>query len=199
MRITGGRLSGRRLRVPREEVRPTTDRVRGALFSIVAARIPGARFLDLFAGSGAVGLEAWSRGADSVCWVECKRRVLAVLRANVAAADVSEGRIVAADAVASLKKGFHGEQFDIIFADPPYDWAERDCVARSGRDNHEQGEARDVILDLVRRNGCLAPGGLLIVEQAAGLAPATGRGWQLVGHRKYGRSSLTFYEEGHAS
>ena len=70
LRITGGTHRGRNIKVPKDDVRPTQDMVREALFSILQVDIGGCRFLDLYGGSGAVGLEAWSRGADFVCWVE---------------------------------------------------------------------------------------------------------------------------------
>jgi 16S rRNA (guanine(966)-N(2))-methyltransferase RsmD len=84
MRVTGGTLGGRLLKVPKgDAVRPTQDMVRQALFSSFATLVPGSRFLDLFAGSGAVGLEAWSRGAAYVCWVESDPRAFRVLKENV--------------------------------------------------------------------------------------------------------------------
>lgn len=83
LRITGGELGGRQIRVPDGPVRPTQDRVREALFSMLGDRVVGARFLDLFAGSGAVGIEAWSRGAAQVCFVENNKRAYLILRQSV--------------------------------------------------------------------------------------------------------------------
>ena len=98
MRIVGGDFGGRRLKVPRTDaVRPTQDSVREALFSMLGAAVAGADFLDLFAGSGAVGLEALSRGAKSATFVELDRRHLAVVRENAAALAVGrDARFVAA-------------------------------------------------------------------------------------------------------
>ena len=79
MRITGGTLARRNIKVPGKDVRPTTDMVREALFSIIAMRLPDCSVLDLFAGSGVIGIEAWSRGAGKVCGVESERHVLKVL------------------------------------------------------------------------------------------------------------------------
>ncbi|MBI3987315.1 MAG: RsmD family RNA methyltransferase, partial [Lentisphaerae bacterium] len=142
MRITGGVLGGRRLRVPSGPVRPTQDRVREALFSSLAAFIPGARVLDLFAGSGAVGLEALSRGAAFVCWVESNRRVFAVLHENIRtlAGDASArmgpkedagglppgidpavAGLVLREALDFLSAAPPEAPFDLVFADPPYD------------------------------------------------------------------------------
>ena len=93
MRVSGGALGGRRIEVPGgDRVRPTQDMVRQALFSSLAALVPECRFLDLFAGSGAVGLEAWSRGAAHVTWVERDPRTLAVLRGNVASLALNRTR-----------------------------------------------------------------------------------------------------------
>lgn len=91
MRITGGELRGRRLEVS-PTIRPTQDMVRQAIFSALAAVVPGARVLDLFAGSGSLGLEAWSRGAGSVCWVEADGRTLALLKKNIALLTGHDGR-----------------------------------------------------------------------------------------------------------
>ena len=130
MRVTGGIVGGRTVKVPRgDKVRPTQDRVRQALFSSLAARIPGSRFLDLFAGSGAVGLEAWSRGAALVCWVESDAKVFEVLQGNVVAlcgsasghAEEQEWRVIRSDVFRFLN-GLQGAAgYDIVFADPPYD------------------------------------------------------------------------------
>lgn len=120
MRITGGLLGGRLIKAPGGPVRPTQERVREALFSIIGDRIVGCRFLDLFAGSGAVGIEAWSRGAAFVCWVEQQPRVCAVLEQNVRELCDARTRILRWNVEPLLKKGLEEPPFDIIFADPPY-------------------------------------------------------------------------------
>ena len=121
MRIVGGRWRGRTLTSPPDErVRPTTDKVREAWMSIIHASLPGARVVDLFAGSGALGLEALSRGAASVDFVELAPASLEVLRANVerlGAAAVS--RIRRADALV-YAQGLGAGAYDVAFADPPY-------------------------------------------------------------------------------
>ena len=108
------------LRVPHGAVRPTQDRVRAALFSILGARVSGARCLDLFAGTGALGLEAWSRGAASVCWVESHPRHLAVLRQNVHELGGPEAAIFRVDVRVFIEKGLAPGPYDIILCDPPY-------------------------------------------------------------------------------
>lgn len=126
MRISGGAARGIELQVPRgDAVRPATDGMRQAVFSSLAARIPGARFADLFAGSGAYGLEAFSRGASGGTFVERSAKALACLRRNIESVAKSVGRdpgllsAVEADAL-SLPAGV-GEPPDLIFVDPPYE------------------------------------------------------------------------------
>jgi len=125
MRIVAGRHKGRRLRAPAGAgTRPTADRVREALFSILGP-VEGLRVLDLYAGSGALGLEALSRGAGSATFVESARPALAAIRANLDAVG-EEGEVVASDAIRWLRGGDGREgAFDLVFCDPPYDAAAR--------------------------------------------------------------------------
>jgi 16S rRNA (guanine966-N2)-methyltransferase len=125
MRITGGNARGIPLTLPKGDgVRPATDAMRQAVFSSIASRVPGARFLDLFAGSGAYGLEALSRGAAGGVFVEKNGKTAACIRENIAAVCKSLGRgtqdlvVVAADA-ANVPAA--GEAPDLVFIDPPYD------------------------------------------------------------------------------
>jgi len=123
VRIVGGELSGRRLRAPRgSSTRPTADRVREAIFNILGAPGLGARALDLYAGSGALGLEALSRGCTHAVLVERAEAALRVLRANIAALGLAaRARVVAGDVVrATLGLARAGERFTWIFLDPPY-------------------------------------------------------------------------------
>ncbi|HEU5169961.1 MAG TPA: RsmD family RNA methyltransferase [Gemmatimonadales bacterium] len=128
MRLVAGRFGGRRLIVPRgARVRPTADRVREAWMSIVAPALPGARVLDLFAGSGALGLEALSRGAATADFVELAPASLRALRANIDALGVADiARVHRADAL-RFAAGLAPGAYDLAFADPPYasDAAER--------------------------------------------------------------------------
>jgi 16S rRNA (guanine966-N2)-methyltransferase len=121
MRIVAGEFRGRRLHVPGDRrVRPTADRVREAWFSILGDQLVGARVLDLWAGSGALGLEALSRGAKHVQFVERRRNSLAILRRNVATLDVEDRvTVVRGDAVRHVRE-LRQEAVDIAFADPPY-------------------------------------------------------------------------------
>jgi 16S rRNA (guanine966-N2)-methyltransferase len=122
VRIIAGRWRGRRLKALKGQgVRPTTDRVREAWMAALGPRIPGARILDLFAGSGALGLETLSRGAAKVVFVERSKKAVGVIRANVSllGAD-AECRVVVGDAMAFFRKLQPGD-FDVILADPPYE------------------------------------------------------------------------------
>lgn len=125
MRIIAGRYRGRKLKSPpSSQTRPTSDRLRETLFNILTPRIKGARFLDLCAGTGAVGIEALSRGASYVTFVDKSRKMCELIQANLDALDVeqSEVAIVADDALSFLRHFVKkGEQpFDIVFFDPPY-------------------------------------------------------------------------------
>lgn len=121
MRIVAGEWGGRRIAAPPgRETRPTTDRVREAWMSAVADFLPGARVLDLFAGSGALGLEALSRGADYAVFVENGPPALRVLRGNLDALGAgSRAEIVRADAI-RYASALQRDAFDVAFADPPY-------------------------------------------------------------------------------
>lgn len=120
MRIVGGKWGGRDLTSPGARVRPTAENVRAALFDALGAEVVGAIVLDLFAGSGALGLEAASRGASAVDFVESGPEALHALRANVAAFRIRDaGRIFKKDA-APFVEALEPDRYDIAFADPPY-------------------------------------------------------------------------------
>ena len=122
MRIIAGEWRGRRLKTPRgDATRPTSDRVREAWFSIVGHNIAGASVLDLFSGSGALGLEALSRGAASVVFVEKARAALDALRANIATLGVQDASTVIRGDAMRYARGLDAHTFDLAFADPPYD------------------------------------------------------------------------------
>src|ERR1043166_1723694 len=123
MRIIAGRWRGRRIAAPADRlVRPTGDRVREAWMSIVHPNLPGARVLDLCAGSGALGLEALSRGAEVVDFVESAPRSLEVLRANIESLGAGPGNAIVhpTDALRFVQD-LPGRDYDVAFADPPYD------------------------------------------------------------------------------
>ena len=118
MRIVAGEFKGRRLRMPRgAPTRPTADRVREALFSMLGD-VTGARVLDLYAGSGALGIEALSRGAESAVFVERDARAAAAIQANLDAIG-AEGEVSRQDVLAFVRRD--GRSYDLVFCDPPYD------------------------------------------------------------------------------
>lgn len=178
MRIAGGQFRGRVLKVPKsDQIRPTEERVREALFNIVQTEIVGADFLDLFAGSGAVGLEALSRGAASVTFVEASRRHIAVLKENLATLGL-HATVVASDVWHYLAR-YTGTGFAIVFADPPYALG----VERGYRE----------ILGLLASRGVVRSGGLFVAEMTAAQTADEAPGWTLARDRTYGRTRLCLW------
>lgn len=118
MRIIAGKAGRVAIKVPPAVARPTTDFVRQAIFSMLAAKVEGARVLDLFAGSGAIGLEALSRGAASCVFVDEHRQAAATITGNLAKTRLEGGRVVKADVSSFLKRD--NATYHLIFADPPY-------------------------------------------------------------------------------
>lgn len=175
MRIIGGKFKKRTLFTPKSEsVRPTTSQLREALFNICQWEIEGARFLDLFAGSGAVGLEALSRGAAQVTFVENHRVALTAIHKNIESLNVQGStKIIGIDAFKALQKLVEsGQIFDLIYADPPY------------------GEGLGArILDFLDRHSLLALGGSLFIEDSELKMPSLNT-LQLHAQRKLGRAHL---------
>lgn len=168
--------------MPRGDVRPTQDKVREAIFSSLAPLIPGARILDLFAGSGAMGLEAWSRGAAAVCWVEQNRSVFRTLQQNVRelCGDSPQARCVCADALSFLRSE-GGVKYDIVFCDPPYGKTERGRLEQ--------------MLNVLGGSPSLPPGALLVYEHGAAEAPADSPLWELKRSRRYGKTGVVIYQK----
>ncbi|MCC7008879.1 MAG: 16S rRNA (guanine(966)-N(2))-methyltransferase RsmD [Acidobacteria bacterium] len=166
MRIIAGRLKGRRLRAPvGPGVRPTSDRLRETLFNVLRDRMDGARVLDAFAGTGAVGLEAISRGASHVTFVEADRRAAAALCANIDACGAAQGSRVIQDTLhrAATRGAAVLGPFDVIFLDPPYDFADLDGgLADAGRLLAPEGV---VVLEHSRRRGAPAAAASLIRQR----------------------------------
>jgi 16S rRNA (guanine966-N2)-methyltransferase len=176
LRVVGGRLGGRRLRaVPGRETRPTGDRVREALFAILGGRVEGARVLDLFAGTGALAIEALSRGASSAVLVEQAAPAVEVIRANLDALGLAERcRVRRTRAEAYLRTQRDGP-FDLVLLDPPYAASVGLVAGLLGR--------------LART--ALAPGAVVVVEAAArSEAPPWPPGLVPERPRRYGDTSL---------
>ena len=180
MRITGGEFCGRTVLVPKSDaIRPTQDRVRESLFSILQPELSAAVFLDLFAGSGAVGLEALSRGAAHTTFVEASRNHAAVLSRNLEAMKVgTRGEIVVANAYRWIET-YVGKGYTIVFADPPYALGE------------ERGYAA-VLATLAARN-VVRPDGLFIAEMTAVQKAEETPGWDLLRDRTYGKTRICIW------
>jgi len=185
MRIIAGEHRGRTIAAPPGlTTRPTPDRVRGALFSALESRLggpgslEGVRVLDLFAGSGALGLEALSRGAASAVFVERDRQALAALQANLAALGLqAQARVVGEDVVHALPSlAAGGERFDAVLMDPPYG-------------DPEAAEA----LRALAGGTLLRAGGVIVFEHAASEAPPEDSLLQRERTRAYGTVALTVY------
>jgi 16S rRNA (guanine(966)-N(2))-methyltransferase RsmD len=180
MRVIGGTARGRRLEAPKgEAVRPTLDRVRESLFNILAPRIVGARFLDLFAGSGANGIEALSRGASLCIFVDSGEASIRALRKNLDGTGFSAtARVMRLPLPEGLSKlGSNGGPYDLIFADPPY-----------ALEVHER------LLSGIKELGLLADQGLIVVEHSTrtDIGDALG-GFERVRQARYGDTTLSFY------
>ncbi len=178
VRLGAGRLKGRVLPVG-PGVRPTGSRVREALFDVLGSRIEGARVLDLFAGSGALGLEALSRGAAEALLAEADAQVLRVLRRTALALGGRSARVVRLHLPRQLARlaAIVPSGFDVILADPPYRF-----------DRH---------FDLLRGAApLLAKGGVLVLEHPASEEmPVSAASLRRVDLRRYGESGLSFYED----
>lgn len=168
------------IQVPASVTRPTTDFVRQALFSMLSGRIEGARVLDLFAGSGALGLEALSRGAAACVFVERQRQAAAVIAKNLEKTKLTGGRVVASAVDAFLRRD--AGQYDLILADPPY-W-------KYLGDVDEIAALLDGAMILPR----LADGGWFVAEASSLYRPPEPPGMVLADRRTYGSSALLFYQ-----
>ncbi|MDE6550721.1 MAG: 16S rRNA (guanine(966)-N(2))-methyltransferase RsmD [Clostridia bacterium] len=177
MKIIGGSLKGRNIYAPRgEAVRPTADKVRGSIFDTLQTVIGGARFLDLFAGSGAVGIEAYSRGADEVVFCERSTDALSYLKRNVSLLG-DKAKIYAGDSIASI--GRLRGRFDIIFCDPPY---ADDCLAQ--------------VCSAIDAHGALKDDGVIIYERSS-LSPVPAPdGYRIIKSRRYGAATLDYLVKG---
>lgn len=180
-RIIGGAAGGRRLHTPPgDRTRPTSDRVREAMFSAIESwcgSLTGLAFLDLYAGSGAVGLEAWSRGAERITLVESDRRTAEVVRRNARELDTC-GVTVLAQPVAAVLRGASDTAYDIVFADPPYPLGDDDVAAD---------------LAALVTGQWLAPGAMVIVERSSrSPEPAWPEGIDGTRSKKYGETLLWY-------
>src|SRR5205814_2608447 len=177
MRVIAGSAGGLRLEVPSRGVRPTMDRVKAAIFSSLGDHILGARVLDLFAGTGGLGIEALSRGAASALFVELNRQAARAIERNLAIVQL-QAKVRVEDVFEFAR---HTDvQFDIVFADPPY----------------ERTSAGESFTDLLLSNSAIprlvAAGGVFVLEKRPGeTMPAHSR-WELLRKRRYGTTQVLF-------
>ena len=178
MGIVGGTFGGRPLAVPRDQaIRPTSDRVREAVFNVLAHgfrdRLEGSRVLDLFAGTGALGLEALSRGAAFCVFVEESTEGRGLIRSNVEAMGL-EGRtrVLRRDATRLGAAGAVAP-FGLLFADPPYGRGLGEAALRSAK-----------------QGGWLLPGAICLVEEAAAANFDPGEGFEVLDERRYGETAM---------
>ncbi|HMO50778.1 MAG TPA: 16S rRNA (guanine(966)-N(2))-methyltransferase RsmD [Kiritimatiellia bacterium] len=185
VRISGGIHRGRTLQVPRAGVRPTKDMVRQALFSAIGDSITGKRVLDLFAGSGAIGLDALSRGASAAVFIEMHPRTYEMLTRNLHALYPESSplrRTVRADAFAWLRGFRENESFDLIVADPPY--------------RPPEGEAWGASLTAaLAGHPALRPGGLFVLEQHADEPVIDNPVLSVIKDARYGETRLVYYRQ----
>jgi 16S rRNA (guanine966-N2)-methyltransferase len=181
-RVIAGEAGGRRLAVPDgRDTRPTSDRAREGLFATIASMLgslAGARVLDLYAGSGAIGLEALSRGAEHVLLVEHGTRAARVIRENIEAIGLPGAELAAGRVERVLARGPGQHRYDVVFADPPYALADA-AVSR--------------VLSLLAEQGWLAPGALVIVERATRSGPLSWPdGFAADRARRYGEATFWY-------
>ncbi|HSL91736.1 MAG TPA: 16S rRNA (guanine(966)-N(2))-methyltransferase RsmD [Candidatus Limnocylindrales bacterium] len=179
MRIVAGKWRGRPLRAPKGlAVRPTSDRVREAIFDILGGGVEGASVLDLFAGSGALGLEAISRGASRGVFVESDPAAFGFLRKNIESLGAGEAEAILLDYRQALRRlGARSMRFDLVFLDPPYG----------------KGLAADAAARLSRAE-IVAPGGTVAVEEAVRTPEAAfPEAWELSADRRYGDTRVMLF------
>jgi 16S rRNA (guanine966-N2)-methyltransferase len=180
MRVISGIAGGITLAVPKTDIRPTMDRVKGAIFSSLEPALEGSRVLDLFAGAGSLGIEALSRGAVEAIFVEKEARAAEVITRNLEKTRLKGGILRVADVFSYLDRLAPKGAFDFVFADPPY------AKKPGERDFAPELLASQPLAD------SLAPGGLFILEKIPGQPlPLFGR-WELTRERKYGATEVAW-------
>ena len=181
VRIIGGEWRRRSLEFPAiDDVRPTPDRVRETLFNWVAPVLPGSRCLDLFAGSGALGLEALSRGAGQATFVDQSRALLKALRANLGTLNASNSEVVQADVMAYLERESNDGAMDLVFLDPPF---------RAG--------FVEPVCERLAAGAWVKPGSLVYIEHESDLPePRLPQNWELSRRKTAGQVCYSLYEVG---
>lgn len=190
MRVIAGLYRGRIIAAPKgDATRPTTDRVKESVFSALTSRLGadlgGATVLDAFAGSGALGIEALSRGCSSATFIESDRKAIATVKSNLASLGVeSRSRTVLGDVFALAQRGvIQGGPFALLLLDPPYRLAECDIEG---------------LTSALARNGSLADGAVVVLEHARRAGPEWSAEFELLARKKYGTTEvdIVIYERG---
>lgn len=179
MRVISGKLKGKKLfSVKGQNLRPTSDRVKEAIFDILQDQIRGQKVLDLFAGTGALGIEALSRGAGGAVFVEGSPQSLVALRRNIEVCGLQEQvEVLAREAQTGIKiLEARGESFELIFLDPPY----------------RRGLARRV-LQALSKSSIVSPGTLIVAEHSLSEELDSIPSWQRVDLRRYRRTQVSFF------
>ena len=179
MRVVAGSAGGMQLLVPKTDVRPTMDRVKAAIFSSLGEKVPGARVLDLFAGTGGLGIEALSRGGASAVFVEKEARAVETIKRNFTKTYL-QGEVLQMDVFSWLDRLAKPNAFDIVFADPPY------AKAPGERDFGTE------LLTSVSLPKALAPGGIFVLEKLPGAPFPRGMAWECARLKKYGATEVAF-------
>lgn len=182
MRVIAGSAGGIRLAVPKHGVRPTMDRVKAAIFSSLGDVVVGARVLDLFAGSGALGIEALSRGAASVLFVDKDQQSIQTIEKNLVKTKF-EARVRSRDVFDFLRNAAETENFDIIFADPPYEEPE------SGEGCTEKLLCNDTLHHL------LEPRGVFVLEKRPSETLPDMQLWHIRRQKTYGTTEVLFLSQ----
>lgn len=178
MRVIAGSARGTVLHTPKSDVRPTMGMVKSAIFSSLADLLPGARVLDLFAGTGALGIEALSRGAASVSFVETDRNAIESIERNLAKTQL-QGTVFRMDIFSFLDRFASSDSFDLIFADPPY-------MKKPG-----ERDFTPELLASAALHRALAPGGVFVLEHLPGAKLSPGP-WQCFRQKRYGGTGVAF-------
>lgn len=179
MRVISGSARGRKLSAPDGlDTRPTTDRVKESIFNIISPYLPAANILDLFAGSGAMGIEALSRASQHAVFIEQNEKALKVIKKNLTDTRlVDRAEVIRSDAFSFLKRT--KIKFDIIFLDPPYNKG-----------------LLTAAIDEIHRFSLLADGGIIVAESEVGGELPDGSGFKLIKQSKYGKTVVSVFSAG---
>ena len=187
MRVIAGISGGIRIKVPRETTRPTTDRVREAVFSSLGDTVVEAAVLDLYAGSGSLGIESLSRGALSAVFVDQSKKACQTILANLEKTSLNEKGSVRASSVERFLDGLASTaRFDLVFADPPY---------------VRDGQSADLLERFLRHEtlpAILNDGGVLVLESSAQSDLPEAEAWSVLKDKTYGETRVTFFCPNHS-